>query len=49
MKMYPFGAKDAPVLLLLPGTLLPLEKQFWCGDSTSGRQFPGAVCQLRWL
>ena len=31
MKIYHFGAEDAPVLLLLP-----LEKQFRCRDPASG-------------
>lgn len=44
MKIYTFGAEDAPVLLLLPGTCC-----HWKSNFGAVIPLPGAVCQLRWL
>ena len=43
------AADEYNVEMCIRDSLLPLEKQFRCSDSASGRQLPGAVCQLRWL
>ena len=44
MKIYCFGAEDAPVLLLLPGTCCPLEKQFRCRDPRFWLTASGVLC-----
>ena len=49
MKIYSFGAETAPVILLLPGTLLPLEEQLWKSYPAAVRYRPCPLRQLRRL
>ncbi len=49
MKIYPFGAEDAPVLLLLPGTCCHWKSNFGAVIPLLADRFPGTVRQLRWL